>query len=193
MRFIRFHALVHFLSPVNASSDSPHIYLTLVSVALFGVGQLGRFSSHMFYTHPMAQLESAHWFFLQRVLKTPWNFGKNFSNPLHYWGFPFLIFFARHVYWGNSESGQKMLYHWQFPRELLRFSFRMIFSAVSALVSRFLISTRLSGSVIFGIFIPFSPCFLWGSPKFSEGLLCSREQCTGKSATCLLFPSYCER
>ena len=46
-------------------------------------------------------------FFLRHVLKTPWNFGKNFSNPLHYWGFPFLFFFARHVYGGNSESGRK--------------------------------------------------------------------------------------
>ena len=37
--FIRVHALVHFLLTVDASLDSLHIYLSLVSEAHIGVGR----------------------------------------------------------------------------------------------------------------------------------------------------------
>ena len=46
MRFIRVHALVNFLSPVNASSYSLHNYLVLFSVALLVVGWRSGFASH---------------------------------------------------------------------------------------------------------------------------------------------------
>ena len=48
MSFIRCHAHVNFLSPVDASSDGLHISLALVSAALTGVGRRGGFYSHMF-------------------------------------------------------------------------------------------------------------------------------------------------
>ena len=69
MRFIRFHEVVHFLSPVDASSDGLYIYLALVSAALLGVGWQGRFSSHKVYTHLFLRMESSLWvFFLQGAL-----------------------------------------------------------------------------------------------------------------------------
>ena len=49
-----------------------------------------------------------------------------------------------------------------------------------------LISTSSSVGGIFGIFIPYSTCFLGGYPKFSEGLIWSRERHPWKSSPFLL-------
>ena len=58
MKLIWGHALVHVL--VDESSDSLHIYLALLSVALLGVGRRGGFSSQIVYTHLLALMKSAH-------------------------------------------------------------------------------------------------------------------------------------
>ena len=42
-----------------------------------------------------------------------------------------------------SGDLRMILSHWKFPRKLLRISFRLIFSVVSALVSRLLFSSDL--------------------------------------------------
>ena len=42
-------------------------------------------------------------FCLIGLLQTPWTFGENLRTPLHYWGFPFPIFFVRHFSGGSSE------------------------------------------------------------------------------------------
>ena len=47
MRFIRVHALMHMLSPVDVSSGGLHIYLELISADILGVGWRGGFSSYM--------------------------------------------------------------------------------------------------------------------------------------------------
>ena len=50
LRFIRVHALVNFLSPVDAFLGRSEIFdLELASVALLGVGWRGGFSSHKCY------------------------------------------------------------------------------------------------------------------------------------------------
>ena len=72
MRFIRYHELVHLLSPVDTSSDSLHICLVLVSAALLGVVPQGGFSSHKFYIRLLVRLASAHWVvFITRFIPTP--------------------------------------------------------------------------------------------------------------------------
>ena len=48
MKFILGHALLHLLSPVDASLDGLHFYLALVSAAFLGVSRQGIFSHHMF-------------------------------------------------------------------------------------------------------------------------------------------------
>ena len=70
------------------------------------------------------------------------------------------------------------------PRELLRFFFRLIHQWYwrSPLLSLgyYYPLYRLTG--LFGIYLSQKiPCFL-RPPKFSEGLLCACEQCTGKSS-----------
>ena len=82
--------------------------------------------------------------------------------------------------------------HWKFPRELLRFSFRPIFSEVSALFSMLLIFTCSFGDVLFGLFVFCSPLFLDRYPKFLEGLICSCDWCPRKSDPCILFPPSCD-
>ena len=100
MRFIRWHALVHLLSPVDASSDGPHIYLALVSADLLGVGWRCGSSSHTFYALPMARLASAHWvcFVLKFVLCTPWTFGKT-------WGLRSILEVSPFDFWCPTFSG----------------------------------------------------------------------------------------
>ena len=48
MRFIRGHALIHLLSPVDTSSDSLNIYIALFSAAFLGVGRQCILYSHTF-------------------------------------------------------------------------------------------------------------------------------------------------
>ena len=48
MGYIQGHAIVHLLSPVNVSSNSPHIYLELVIAALLVVGHRGGCSYRIF-------------------------------------------------------------------------------------------------------------------------------------------------
>ena len=76
MSFIRVHALVHLLSPVDASLNCLHIYLALVSATLLGVGPRGGLSSNSVYTRLLAWLASAHKFYFSftRCSPTPWMF-----------------------------------------------------------------------------------------------------------------------
>ena len=76
MRFVRGHALVYLLPPVDTSSYSLHICLALVSAALPGFGWQGGLYSHKFYTRLLALLESSHFFF-KRWIPTPWIFYYN--------------------------------------------------------------------------------------------------------------------
>ena len=84
IRFIRFHALVHLLSPVNASSDGVHISLALVISALLTVGMRCRISSHIIYTLYLACLASSHLicFILQGVFQTCWILGEKLRTLL---------------------------------------------------------------------------------------------------------------
>ena len=56
MRFIRFHEVVHLLSPVDAYSDGLYIYLALVSAAILGIDRNGGLSSHTDYTRLLERL-----------------------------------------------------------------------------------------------------------------------------------------
>ena len=124
MRFIWCHALVHLLSPTDSYSDGLHIYLALVSAVLIRVGQWGGFSSDMFCTYTLSRLSSDLWvsFVLQRVFQTRCTFGENLRTPLHYWGFPFLVFFVQNfqeevpkVVGKFSLTGNSRSSCWVFP------------------------------------------------------------------------------
>ena len=137
-----------------------------ISATLLGVGRRGGCSSHIFYTCPLERLASAHWFFsvFRFFWNTPWTFGKNLRNPICYWGFPFL-FSVFDMFLGAVWSYGQILSHCTYlTRELLSLSFRMIFSAVSDFVIRFLISTRSSVGGLFRIFlVPKDSLLSWGS------------------------------
>ena len=76
-----------FLSLVNASLDSLHIYLALVSASFIRVGRRCMLSSHTFYSHLLVRLESSHWVvFFTRFIPTHWYFRVNLSTMLRYWG-----------------------------------------------------------------------------------------------------------
>ena len=142
----------------------------------------------------MERLTSTHWFcfVLQFIFKTPWTFGKNLRTLLRSWGFPFR-FLMSNVFRRHFRSCRKMFFHRKFSRKLLMFYFRPVFLAVSALVSGLLISTRSYVGGLLEIFVPCYFLFIWGSLKFSEELIFSREQCTCKSSTSLLFSLYYDR
>ena len=175
MRFIQVHALVNVLSLVNASSGGIHVHLALVSAALLGVGQWGGFSSHIFYTQPLARLESDHWGF----------FCINLITLLHSWWFPFYLIFPT------------------FPEAAPKLSEDFLSLTISARAADIFLLPDLIGSLrycrqvadIHSIFWQnsiqaLSPLFSLisgGYPKFSGVLLRSREWCLWKSSPCHLF------
>ena len=91
------------------------------------------------------------------------------------------------------RSCRRTFSHWKFPRVMLRFTFHPILLAFSVLVTGFLISTLLSAGGLFGIFVPCSPWFLGGSPKFLKGMLYPRERCPWKSSPILLLLPFLDK
>ena len=87
------HALVNFVSPVKASSESLNIYLALVSATLFEVGQQGKFSYHIVYTRLMAHLASAHWAVLfYKVYSKSLAFWRKIEDSAPFFRFPLSVF-----------------------------------------------------------------------------------------------------
>ena len=102
MCFTQDHALMHMLSPVDASTDSRHIYLALISAILIGDGWWGGFLSHMFAPAFWSVWNLLIRFFFKTRYSTPWIFScYGFSeffdmdihlrDPLHPWGSFFLL------------------------------------------------------------------------------------------------------
>ena len=131
MSFIRGHILVHLLSPAGVSLDILHIYLAILSAALFGVGHRGGFSSHIFTPaswrgwHMPIEL-----FCFTSFIPTTWIFScTNFSVvsnmdsilmvPLRSWGF--FDFWCPTFSGGGSIVSGELLFHYPFTRKLLRF------------------------------------------------------------------------
>ena len=95
MRFIWFHALFNFLSPVDTSWGGLHIFLSLFSAALLGFGRRDSFSSHKVYACLLERLSSAHWVVV---------FYKMYSNTLYI----FLRWILIHVWSGQYLEGSAL-------------------------------------------------------------------------------------
>ena len=118
---------------------------------------------------------SAHYcLVLQHVSQHLGHSEKKLWIPLRSWGFPFQLLMSS-VFWRRLQSFRKTFFRssnffwrgfnvwflWLIVSELLRFSFRPIFSAVSALVARLIFSfARPSVGGLFSC-----PLFLRGSQK----------------------------
>ena len=118
MRFIWGHKLVHLLSPADTSSDGLHIYLTLLSAALPGLGQSGGVSSHNWIPNlwRVWNLPIGFYFIFTRFSLTPWILAfSGFSEGLALMG-PFRRFNISDVFGGCSKIVWFNL--WSFPRDL---------------------------------------------------------------------------
>ena len=151
MRFIQVHALVHFLLPVNVSSDGLHIYLLLFSAALLRVGRRIRLSSHILYTRLLMRLVFNHnrvFLVLQGVSSNTSAFRKNLEGSAPFLRVPHIFCFLSFL-----EEAPKML------ADLLTVSawagLSDIFSSVSVLVARLML--LLQPRCLFGGFVYFVP------------------------------------
>ena len=188
-----------FLSPVNASSDSLHIYLAIVSVALLGVGRQGGLSSHMFTPDFWSGRHMPIWLFCFTMYSTPWIFScAGFSAvsdlDIHLrvmfrsWGpFDFSVFLA------FSEGVLKL------SENISVVPTRAGLSVLSDLLGGlrschwvFNCLTPCLAAFLWDIACPLAHGFLGGSLKLSEGLLHNCEQHYGKYSTCLLFSLSCD-
>ena len=183
---------MHVLSLVNTSLRWSTLFcIALARAVLLGFNWRGGFSSHSVNTYLLMRLSSSQWvcFVLQCAFQTPWPSGKKLRTPLHYWGFPFLIFFVWHFSGGGSKICWQVLSHWKFPRKFLRFYLFLIFLAVSTLVSEFLFSFCLIWRVSLGSCLSKTFfCFL-GALKLLEVLIRACEKFPRKSSPCLLVLS----
>ena len=179
-----------FLSTINASSHSLHIYLVHVITTLLSVVRQGGFSYHMSYTCPLMRLESDHLFV---------NFYKVCSNILDI----VLRWILILVWSGNLLEVSATLF-----RDLLFLNASNVFGGVSewsvnisnCFYARWLLcpvqsnwwsmlllpgiwlSGRLSEGASFGLLvIPKLPVFLGVFLKFLEGLLRICDWCPRKS------------
>ena len=93
MRFIRGHAIVHVLSPVNMYSDGIHISLALVRTSLLRVGQKGGWSPHTFTPTFWCvwHLPIGFVLFYKVHYKHLGLSVNNLIPPLHYWVSPFQL------------------------------------------------------------------------------------------------------
>ena len=200
MRFIWGHALVHFLSLVEASSYGLHPYLAPVSTALLRVGRQGIYSSLMFTPAFWRGWHMPIEFCFKRCISPPWVFScagfscvSDLDNllrvPLRSWG---SFGFSTSSMFLEGVPKFLAFFFQSFPRELACLSCPVslgIFAIFSGSLTVWLLACQH--------FFCYICClkvlnFLGGSPNFSEGLLRNCEWYPGKSDPCLLFPLSCD-
>ena len=186
MRFVRGYALVHLLSPVDMSSGGLHISPTVFSVALFGVGWQGSFSSHIFpdVSIKVGYLPSLGSFIFIRWVSNTLAFQQNIDDSDPFFTIPILIFLMYNIFRRRIRSCQKNF--WPFPPELVVCSVQSPWGS-PLLSPGFWSSDRFSGGVSAGSCLSLSSFFIGGYLKFSEGLLRSCKLCHGKVSPWLLF------
>ena len=180
-----------FLYPVDASLGRSAIFgLALASAALLRVDQRGRFSSNIFpgVSITVGYLPYVGIIYFYKVLFQYLDLCNNIKYYYPLLRVPLSIFDV----WHFPEEAPKFLENsisLSISAWAAEFLFRPTFSAISSLISRFLISSRLSSGVLFGLLGILFLCSTWvtGDPKFSYGLLQNCERCPGNPSPCLLF------
>ena len=164
---------------------------------LLGVGWCGRCSSRKFYTRLLARLAYSHYcLFLQGVSQHLGRLILMASQPCPIWTLTWVLrsvlegplnFLMSPAFLEGVPKWSENFLSLYFPRKLLSFSFCPIFSEVSALVARLLISTRLFvGSIFRILFFPKRFPVFSGLQLLSEGLLRICEKFPGENSPWLL-------
>ena len=103
-------------------------------------------------------------FIFTRFISNTLAFREILRNLLRSWVFPFW-FSLSDFFWRSLQSFWRILYHCQFPRDLLGVFFLLILSEVSAIFDILLISACSLDGVLTGIYHPLVPFFLGGVYK----------------------------
>ena len=176
LRFIRFHALVHF-PPFDALLRRSKISgLAISSVALLGIGWLGGFYSHRVYTLLLEHLESAHkWDVFTRCVV------QHLGLLAEYQGLQSVLGGSTSTWCGRlfrrmRQSCRRIRFH--FLREMDFILSNILGFLLYCIRVYVFICPLLSGSMVV-------PCAK-GSLEFPGGLILYCEKCSGKTSSCLL-------
>ena len=163
--------------------------------------------SHIVYTRSLERLEYVYCSFIRCIPNTPFGEKPEDSAPLLRVLLLFLSVKRLHEEALKlsenflitlpmfSKKGLQRCWWtcWIFPCNMDCFVPSYLFGGSLLFSLDCMIIKRLSGSFIFRLFVPGSPCSLGVFPKFSEGLLRDCERRLMKSSPFLLFPSSNDR
>ena len=190
MNFIWGHALMHFLSPVGASSDGLNVYLSLVRNSLLRVGRRGDLSFHNVYTHLLERLEYSlcvvvfcevysntldvylRWLLIRVRL------GQSLEGSDLFLRFPFMVPCLQHFRRGFQNGLLNLQF---FPRELICLIHQCY--QWSPLLFPGFCFPGCSFLAVLAEFCLFFPC-VQGVSKLLDGLLRAGERCPGKLSPC---------